>query len=162
MNKILFVCLGNICRSPMAEGVFRHYVEEQGVAEIFSIDSAGTAAYHVGKSPDVRSQKTLLNKGLDITAQRARQVQLEDFGHYDYIVAMDSHNYNDLKHLSEIAGSQGLLNQAEVVMMLDYYEGDNNPIDVPDPYYGHGDGFEFCYELIHNASQGLYKAISED
>ncbi len=152
--KVLMVCMGNICRSPLAHGRFQALVEEQGLADRIQIDSAGTHAYHVGKQPDPRSQDVALRNGLDLSSQRARQVSPDDFERFDYIIAMDRDNYAILQsHANEG-------NRHKLKMFLDYVPGVPED-EVPDPYYGGPDGFNHVYRLVDAASQGLLKAIRQ-
>lgn len=152
--KVLMVCMGNICRSPLAHGRFQALVEEQGLADRIQIDSAGTHAYHVGKQPDPRSQDVALRNGLDLSSQRARQVSPDDFERFDYIIAMDRDNYAILQsHANEG-------NRHKLKMFLDYAPGVPED-EVPDPYYGGPDGFNHVYRLVDAASQGLLKAIRQ-
>jgi protein-tyrosine-phosphatase len=132
MIKVLTVCLGNICRSPAAQGILEHLAESKKLP--IEVDSAGTAAYHIGNLPDKRSIKTLKDVGIDITTQRARQVKVEDFDEFDWIVAMDAEN---LANLKRIAPSYA---KAKVVM-FGCYRNDVNFGEVDDPYYGGDDGF---------------------
>jgi len=152
MTRVLFVCMGNICRSPTAEGVFRHLVERAGLADAIHIDSAGTHDYHIGDPPDARSQSAAARRGYDLSPLRARQIAREDFASFDYLLAMDEHN-------------QGLLLQqcppehrAKVRLFLEFAEGEV-PAEVPDPYYGGPQGFEQVLDLVENAAQGLLRAM---
>lgn len=133
MMKVLTVCLGNICRSPAAKGILEYLAKEKGLD--LHVESAGTAAFHIGKLPDARSIKTLKSVGIDITQQRARQICVEDFHEFDWIVAMDSENLANLKHI------QPLSSKANVVMFGCYRDGVNFG-EVDDPYYGGDAGFE--------------------
>ena len=146
--KVLFVCMGNICRSPTAEGVFRQKVEQQGLTARISIDSAGTHAYHIGKPPDTRSQQAAQRRGLDLSTLRARQVELRDFKHFDYVLAMDEENLSGLLEICP----QPL--QQKVQLFLQYAPH-TNEINVPDPYYGGAVGFERVLDLVEAASQGF-------
>lgn len=149
---VLFVCMGNICRSPTAHGVFEQLVDSRGLSQQIFTDSAGTHAYHIGESPDPRSQATALQQGVDISTQRAQKVKLEDFETFDYIIAMDSSNYHDLKQLapSDL--------QHKVYRFMEFApDWDNN--DVPDPYYGGGDGFATVFNMVKAASDGLLAHI---
>lgn len=147
-HRILFLCLGNICRSPMAEGVFRHLVESKGVAESFYVDSAGMGAWHTGDPPDKRGQQTLRKRGIDISGQRARQVRTADFEHFDLLVGMDQSNREALL---------GLAPQSQVhkVRLLLEFAPDTGVEDVPDPYYGGASGFDRVYDLIDAGTKGL-------
>ncbi|MGF6089347.1 low molecular weight protein-tyrosine-phosphatase [Pseudomonas sp. 18173] len=145
--RVLFVCLGNICRSPTAEGVLRHKLREAGLAERVEVASAGTGDWHVGKAPDKRSQAAAKLRGYDLSAQRAQQVTRADFATYDLILAMDNSN---LRHLKALQPAQG---KAELDLFLRRYQ---SPIDeVPDPYYDGEQGFEQVLDLIERASDLL-------
>ncbi|PJI49856.1 MAG: protein-tyrosine-phosphatase [Pseudomonas sp.] len=149
--KVLFVCLGNICRSPTAEGVFRHKVREAGLEQRVEIDSAGTGDWHVGKAPDARTRAAALRRGYDLSDLRARQVSVADFSRYDLVLAMDSANLRDLKHL------RGSIGKAELDLFLRRYELEID--EVPDPYYGGEDGFEQVLDLIEKACDGLLTEV---
>ncbi|EJM65322.1 low molecular weight protein-tyrosine-phosphatase [Pseudomonas sp. GM55] len=145
--RVLFVCLGNICRSPTAEGVLRHKLREAGLADQVEVASAGTGDWHVGKAPDKRSQAAAKLRGYDLSAQRAQQVTRADFANYDLILAMDNSN---LRHLKALQPAQG---KAELDLFLRRYQ---SPIDeVPDPYYDGEQGFEQVLDLIERASDLL-------
>ena len=149
--KVLFVCLGNICRSPTAEGVFRQKVREAGLEERIEIDSAGTGDWHVGKAPDARTRAAALRRGYDLSSLRARQVSAADFSRYDLVLAMDAANLRDLKRLR---GSSGA---AELDLFLRRYELEID--EVPDPYYGGEDGFEQVLDLVERACDGLLMEV---
>ena len=157
MPAILFVCMGNICRSPMAEGVFRHLADKAGVAEGGGviIDSAGTIGYHVGDPPDPRGVRTASGHGVDMSAQRARRVADSDFEAFDYILAMDEHNLSELMQRCPPAL------QSRLGLFMDHAPH-LNLTEVPDPYYGGQEGFEYCYELVLAAAEGLLAAIIAD
>lgn len=148
--KVLFVCLGNICRSPTAEGVFRHLVLSEGLGSQIQIDSAGTHAYHVGEPPDPRAQEAARGRGIDISSLRGRQVKTEDFNAFDYILAMDDENYRNLKAKCPDGATDKLS------MFLDFAPH-LGAREVPDPYY-HG-GFDAVYDMIEAASRGLLDDI---
>ena len=152
MIEVLFVCMGNICRSPTAEGVFRHIVEGAGHKQKIGIDSAGTIAHHAGESPDPRAQETALRHGVDLSKQRARQVLVADFNRFDYIIAMDKENLSELRNLKPASfdGHLGLL--------LDFAPSVKRD-SVPDPYYGGDGGFEAVFEMVTEASHGLLRDI---
>lgn len=149
---VLFVCLGNICRSPMAEGMFRRAVEAAGASERFLIDSAGTGGWHAGSPPDRRAQAVLRKRGVDISGLSARQVQTDDFFTFDLLLAMDAGNRTDLLALSP-KGQEG-----KVGLFLDYAPH-LRVREVPDPYYGGPEGFERVLALVEAASEGLLKAL---
>lgn len=145
--RVLFVCLGNICRSPTAEGVFRQKLRAAGLEAQVVVDSAGTGDWHVGKAPDQRTRQAALRRGYALEDLRARQVALADFQQFDLILAMDQSNLADLQRLRP-AGST-----AEVDLFLRRY--DLTVTEVPDPYYGGADGFEQVLDLIEQACEGL-------
>ncbi|MBX3666340.1 MAG: low molecular weight phosphotyrosine protein phosphatase [Burkholderiales bacterium] len=154
MTRVLFVCMGNICRSPTAEGVFRRLVEAEGLAGRIHIDSAGTHDYHIGDPPDARAQAAAARRGYDLSQLRARQVTRADFTAFDYVLAMDEHN-------------RGLLLQqcppehrAKVRLFLEFAAGEV-PAEVPDPYYGGPQGFEQVLDLVENAARGLLCEITK-
>ena len=148
---MLFVCLGNICRSPMAEGVLRARLEERGLAAQVEVDSAGTAAYHIDEPPDPRAQDTMRRHGIDIGDLRGRQVNVRDLQEFDYVLAMDRANLADLRTL---AGGH-----ADPVRLFLDFARDADRREVPDPYYGGSDGFERVYGLLQEAASGLVADI---
>jgi protein-tyrosine phosphatase len=141
--RVLFVCLGNICRSPTAEGVLRHKLREAGLADQVQVASAGTGEWHIGKAPDKRSQAAARLRGYDLSAQRAQQVNRADFARYDLILAMDQ---NNLRNLQAMQPAQG---KAELDLFLRRYESCVD--EVPDPYYDGDQGFEQVLDLIERA-----------
>jgi protein-tyrosine phosphatase len=153
--KVLFVCMGNICRSPTAEGVFTHLVEKQGTRERFMIDSAGTHAYHVGEQPDTRAQQTARQRGIDLSYIRARKFAYSDFEMFDHILAMDSDNY---AILFDACPAQY---KDKIKLFLDFAPH-RNERDVPDPYYGGQNGFDHVFDLVEDASQGFYSSITNN
>lgn len=154
--KVLFVCLGNICRSPMAEGVFRHMVENEGLNDKITIDSAGTSRYHTGSLPDARMRQVAQQHGIELT-HKARQLSFGDFYDFHYIVAMDSNNYEDI--LSEKPVNDD--HRAKIVMMRSYDPAAES-IDVPDPYYGGPEGFENVYQMLHRSCHNLLQEVKEE
>lgn len=148
MIRVLFVCLGNICRSPTAEGVFRSVVKRAGLLAHIEIDSAGTHAYHVGAPPDARSQAAALRRGIDLSHLRGRRATPADFDQFEYILAMDREN---LSHLRDIC-PPGL--EDKLGLFLEY-AANRNEREVPDPYYGGEHGFERVLDMIEDASEGL-------
>ena len=140
MVKILFVCLGNICRSPMAESIFNNLLNTQDLATEFACDSAGTSNYHIGENADKRTISTLTTKKLDIPS-KARQITLQDLNHFDYIIAMDKNNYEDIQAMRP----DKPLNK--LYLLLTFYDKASDK-DVPDPYYGAQDDFHTLYELL--------------
>jgi protein-tyrosine phosphatase len=153
-HHILFVCLGNICRSPLAEGVFRHLVDAKGLEDTFYVDSCGTSGWHVGQPPDRRSVSTANGHGIDITAQRSRQLDGDDFRRFDWIVAMDGDNAHTCRSRSPVDG------KARIVEFMTYVPGEHGD-HVPDPYYGGDAGFERVYELLESGSGALLDAVLE-
>ena len=148
MVKVIFVCMGNICRSPTAEGVFRHLLEKEGMTEHVLVDSAGTHAYHCGEPPDRRALAAARRRGIDLSEIRARKVQPDDLERFDYVLAMDRDN---LACLEALADTQ---RQDHIRLFLDF--APHRPeSEVPDPYYGGPHGFELVLDLIEEASQGL-------
>jgi len=154
MVKVLFVCMGNICRSPTAHGVFEHRVQQASLAQRIEIDSAGTHAYHVGEPPDKRSQASALNRGFDLSSQRARRVRKTDFDEYDYVIAMDNDN---LANLLEIC-PRTLRHKVSLFLS---YSSDIDEDEVPDPYYGGPKGFEHVLDMVESAADGLLSEIKE-
>ena len=152
MIKVLFVCLGNICRSPTAEGVFRKLVEEQGLDEAIGIDSAGTHAYHIGAPPDSRAQEAARRRGIDMSSLVGRRVDAGDFYTFDYILAMDESNEY---HLREMAPAE----EIHRVRRFLEFATERSEREVPDPYYGGNAGFENVLDLIEAASEGLLADI---
>jgi protein-tyrosine phosphatase len=151
MVHILFVCTGNICRSPMAEGVFENVARREELQDEVTVDSAGTHGfYYAGKPPDPRAQESLLSRGIDISAQRARLLAPEDCERYDYILTMDEHNYKTVSSLCR--------GRAVVRPFLDYAT-DSPEREVPDPYHGGPHGFEYVLDLIELAAEGLLDDI---
>ncbi|MCW9047904.1 MAG: low molecular weight phosphotyrosine protein phosphatase [Gammaproteobacteria bacterium] len=153
MVNVLFVCMGNICRSPTAEGYFRHIVEEAGLTDKIKIDSAGTHAYHIGSPPDQRAQAAATKRGIDLSSLRGRKVQSSDFKNFDYVLGMDHSNHSDLQ---EVAGGK-----AENLFMFLEFAKNFSETEVPDPYYGGDQGFEHVLDLIEDASIGLLNEIKE-
>ena len=151
-HKILFVCTGNICRSPSAEGVFRDIVNEQKLSQFFYIDSCGTHGYHTGQSPDSRSQYAAMKRGIDISQQIARTIEENDFNRFDYILAMDNYNLSFLQSMAD----EDYLDK--IHLFLEYDEN-SKLIEIPDPYYGGEDGFEIVLDLLQQASIGLIKHL---
>jgi len=149
---VLFVCLGNICRSPMAEAVFRHMVAAEGLEDRFLIDSAGTGNWHIGKPPHHGTRGILDEYGISYEGLKARQVSAEDFSEFDYIVAMDVQNEKDLRRLSQSE-------HAQIVKLLDLVPDMMNK-EVPDPYYT--GNFEEVYELVGRGCQALLERIRQE
>jgi len=150
--KVLFVCLGNICRSPTAHGVFRQMVKDQNLEHLIEMDSAGTAAYHIGKGPDKRSTEVAKGRGIDMQDLRARKVDFGDFIVYDYILAMDESNYSNLRDMA-------LPEHFEKLSMFLEFADNWDITEVPDPYYGGPEGFNQVFDMVTDASEGLLRHI---
>ncbi len=155
MVKVLFVCLGNICRSPTAEGVFRAVVRAQGMEEIIFIDSAGTHAYHLGEPPDARAQAAAARRGIDLSGLRGRQATALDIESFDYILAMDRENLTNLHALSP----QG--HEHKVRLFMDFAP-ERPEREVPDPYFGGTSGFDRVLDMIEEAANGLLEHIRRE
>ena len=153
MIAVCFVCLGNICRSPTAEGVFQHVVREAGLAEHFAIDSAGTSAFGIGEPADPRSAETARGRGVELTS-RGRQFEITDFDEFDYVVAVDRDNLEVLRALTRDAATL-----ARISLLRDFDPDAPEGSDVPDPYYQ--DGFDDVFDLIEAACWGLLAHIRE-
>lgn len=154
--KILFVCLGNICRSPAAEGVMKSIVESEGADYRFEIDSAGTGNYHIGDLPDQRMRIHARRRGYDLT-HRCRQVRESDFDDFDIIVAMDSSNRENLRRIAP-----SLEAEKKIVMMADFSDMASRYDHIPDPYYEGAEGFELVLDLLESACRNLYTCLSQD
>lgn len=152
--RVLFVCLGNICRSPTAHAVFDQKVRQAGLSEHVLVDSAGTAAWHIGKSPDARSAAAGKARGYDLSVLRARQAIAEDFEQFDYVLAMDESNLANLQALRAEAGCSGT---EPALFLAEYLPGGRR--EVPDPYYGGADGFENVLDLVEAACDNLLATI---
>jgi len=153
MIRVLFVCMGNICRSPTAEGVLRKLVEEAGLVERIKIDSAGTHAYHVGEPPDARAQAAARRRGIDLSPLRGRQAIAEDMKRFDYVLAMDEENLENLLSICP-AGFEH-----KVGLFMEHASG--HPREVPDPYFGGAAGFDRVLDMIEAASEGLLNEIRQ-
>jgi protein-tyrosine phosphatase len=147
--RVLFVCLGNICRSPLAEGAFRHLVEQDGLAEAFEIDSAGTGPWHVGERPDPRTRSTARRYGLDLDGLRARQIQRRDLDHYDHVFVMDKMNLHDVLTLDP-DGDHGTR-----VRLFREFDPTPEGYQVPDPYSGGSEGFESVHAIVMRTARAI-------
>jgi low molecular weight protein-tyrosine phosphatase len=169
-TRVLFVCLGNICRSPTAEGVMRALVEREGLSDSIQLESAGTGGWHIGSAPDERATAAALARGVELRG-RARQVRSEDFEDFDLLLAMDGENLRELRRLA--AGEE---QRAKVRLLREFdpvsasrredagASGDldaraSGDLDVPDPYYGGADGFDEVFELVQAACEGLLEQV---
>jgi protein-tyrosine phosphatase len=172
-KRLLFICLGNICRSPAAEGIMRKKVEERWLDDDFEIDSAGIGSWHVGELPDRRMRRHAAQRGYELT-MRARQFQSEDFRHFDYIIVMDEENYHDvmerMPYTPPVAESfdqqtsDGALYaayKAKVLRMKDYFQKYKGRTSVPDPYYGGDKDFELALDLIEDGCDGLLAFLTQ-
>ena len=153
--RVLFVCLGNICRSPLAEAVFRHLVEQRGWSDRFDIDSAGTSGWHRGAPPDARSTETARRRGITL-AGRSRKVTAADLRTFDYVIAMDAENRAALDELRAQSGGTAQIRQ------LREFEADADSLDVPDPYYGGPRGFEDVHDIVERGAAGLLAHIAAE
>jgi len=144
--------MGNICRSPTAEGVFNKFIDDMGTSSHFIVDSAGTHAYHIGEQSDARSQQMARSRGIDLSKIRARKVMQSDFEHFDHILAMDTDNYTILIDASPREY------QHKIKLFLDY-ASERKEKDVPDPYYGGQNGFIHVFDLVEDASKGFYHTV---
>lgn len=156
MIKVLFVCLGNICRSPLAEAIFKKMLQEQGLEDKISCDSAGTSDYHIGELPDERTIANATKNGLTLN-HRGRQINKSDFSRFDYILAMDKGNYRNIALAKE-----GLSNSKAKIFMMRQFENSNEPAEVPDPYYGGAEGFQKVYEVLQNANRHFVEYLKKE
>lgn len=154
MIKVLFVCMGNICRSPTAEGVFRFLLRQHGLGANVEVDSAGTHGYHVGESPDPRTQRAAAARGYDLTTIRARKVAPQDLEYFDLILAMDKNNLQVLQRMCppQLAG--------RLQLFMNYAQNFDDE-EVPDPFYGLGHGFDLVIDMVEDASAGLIAELKE-
>jgi protein-tyrosine phosphatase len=150
---VLFVCLGNICRSPLAMGVFREVVREAGLADRFEIDSAGTSSYHTGSPPDSRTAGVARARGL-VLEHAARQMVGDDLQRFDYVVVMDASNRGKVERLA-----QRVDGRAELRMLREFDPESNGDLDVPDPYFGGTDGFEDVHDMVERSCRALLQHI---
>ena len=154
MVGVLFVCMGNICRSPMAEGAFRAAADAAGIIDKMHIDSAGTIGYHAGSPPDPRAQEAAKKNGIDISAQRSRKVTDDDFETFDYILVMDMDNYHDI--------SARCPDEYKYRISMFLSHAPHLPLDeMPDPYSGHRNDFDMCYSAAVDAAEGLLAKIRD-
>lgn len=152
--RVLMVCLGNICRSPTAQGVLEKFINNEGLSEIIEVDSAGTGDWHIGEAPDRRSAAAAAQRGYDLSPFRARQVQPTDFERFDYILAMDRQNLKELRALSPQA------HKTKLRLLLDFADSGHDA--VPDPYYSGQDGFELVLDLVEDACRSLLRHIKRE
>ena len=152
MKHILFVCMGNICRSPAAEGIMKQMVQEQGLENCFHIDSAGTYGYHEGELPDSRMRSHAMKRGYKLTS-RSRPIKYDDFDRFDLIIGMDDHNISSLRQMAPTPESQ-----KKIKRMTDFCRH-HSYSHVPDPYYGGASGFELALDLLEDACEGLLEEL---
>jgi len=153
--RILFVCLGNICRSPLAEGVFRHLVHGAGLSDHFEIDSAGTSAYHAGDPPDERTTAVARARGIMLRG-RARPIVRADLNHFDYVIVMDAENMRAVQQLAVAAP------HAQVRLLREFDPQADDDLDVPDPYYGGAHGFELVQDMVERSCAALLAQLREE
>ncbi|ARA91713.1 protein tyrosine phosphatase [Rhodothermaceae bacterium RA] len=156
MTRVLFVCLGNICRSPLAEGVFRHYVRKAGLEDHIEVDSAGTGSWHVGEPPDRRMRRTAEAHGISLDGQRARQFEKEDLERFDHIFAMDKENLQDILYLDD-GDAYG-----HKVRLFREFDPEPGDYQVPDPYYGGPQGFENVFQIVDRTARTLLHRLVEE
>lgn len=149
MMKVLFVCLGNICRSPLAEAIFRKEISNQGLADRYFVDSAGTGGYHIGEPADPRSRANAIKNGVTIN-HRARQFITMDFQEFDYIIAMDQNNYNHITDLADQVASDH-----QNIHLMQSFQQQPDSLEVPDPYFGGEQGFQRVFDILLDANRGL-------
>ena len=154
--RIMFVCLGNICRSPLAEGVFRRLVREHGLEEHFEIASSGTGDWHVGEAADERMRRTAERYGVDLQKHRGQQFSAADFGDYDYVFVMDKSNLNDVLHLDRDDA------HGHRVRLFREFDPDPGDYQVPDPYFGGAKGFDNVYEIVDRTARVLLHGLMEE
>lgn len=152
--RVLLVCMGNICRSPTAEGVFRYFIKINNLGSKVEVDSAGTHGYHVGEAPDSRTQRAAAARGYNLSQLRARKVARQDLDYFDLILAMDKSNLDNLKRMATPE------QQKRIGLFMDYSQNFDDD-EVPDPYYGLGHGFDLVLDMVEDASLGLVEDIKK-
>jgi protein-tyrosine phosphatase len=150
--RVLLVCMGNVCRSPTAEGVLKHYININNLSDKVEVDSAGTHGYHVGEPPDPRTQRAALSRGYNLSQMRARRVAPQDMEYFDLVLAMDRTNLDNLRRMAPPE------KQDRIQLFMDYSENFEDD-EVPDPFYGLGHGFDLVIDMVEDASLGLVKAL---
>jgi protein-tyrosine phosphatase len=156
MIGVLFVCLGNICRSPLAEGIFKKKVKDANLGQLITSDSAGTSHWHVDELPDKRSVDIARRNGIELD-HYGRQIVQNDLNDFDYIIAMDGDNYNDIIRLKENYGN----GKAEIILMR-YFDDQQSGTDIPDPYYGGPNGFQNVFDLLDESLSNFLDKIIDD
>ena len=152
--RVLLVCMGNICRSPTAEGVLRKYIKNNNLGDKVEVDSAGTHGYHVGEAPDSRTQRAAAMRGYNLSQFRARKVARQDLDYFDLILAMDKSNLDNLQRMA-------MPEQRERIKLFMDYARNFDDDEVPDPYYGLGHGFDLVMDMVEDAAQGLIEEIQK-
>lgn len=152
--RVLLVCMGNICRSPTAEGVLRHFIKINNLGDKVEVDSAGTHGYHVGEAPDSRTQRAAAVRGYNLSQLRARKVARQDLDYFDLILAMDKSNFDNLQRMASPE-------QLERIKLFMSYSRNFDDDEVPDPYYGLGHGFDLVLDMVEDASLGLIDEIKK-
>ena len=152
--RVLLVCMGNICRSPTAEGVLRFFIKNNNLGDKVEVDSAGTHGYHVGEAPDSRTQRAASARGYNLSQLRARKVARQDLDYFDLILAMDKSNLDNLRRMATPE------QQARIGLFMDYARNFDDD-EVPDPYYGLGHGFDLVLDMVEDASLGLIEEIKK-
>jgi protein-tyrosine phosphatase len=152
--RVLLVCMGNICRSPTAEGVLRQYIKNNMLGDRVEVDSAGTHGYHVGEAPDSRTQRAAAARGYNLSQVRARKVARQDLDYFDLILAMDKSNLDNLRRMASPE------QQERIKLFMDYAKNFDDD-EVPDPYYGLGHGFDLVMDMVEDAAQGLIEDIQK-
>ncbi|MFV0371484.1 MAG: low molecular weight protein-tyrosine-phosphatase [Azonexus sp.] len=152
--RILMVCMGNICRSPTAEAVLRHFVRQHGLGDQVEIDSAGTHGYHVGEAPDSRTQRAAAVRNYDLSQLRARKVAYQDLDYFDLILAMDKNNFDNLQRMATPE-------QLPKIRLFMEYAKNFDDHEVPDPYYGLGHGFDLVLDMVEDAARGLIGVLQK-
>ncbi|WP_299069919.1 low molecular weight protein-tyrosine-phosphatase [Accumulibacter sp.] len=154
MIKVLFVCMGNICRSPTAEGVFRHFLREKNLDGQIEVDSAGTHGYHVGEAPDQRTQRAAASRNYDLSSMRARKVAAQDLAYFDLVLAMDHNNLDVLRRICPP-------DKHDRLGLFMSYSKNFDDDEVPDPYYGLGHGFDLVLDMVEDAANGLLESLEQ-
>lgn len=153
--RVLLVCMGNICRSPTAEGVLRNYIKNNMLGDKIEVDSAGTHGYHVGEAPDSRTQRAASARGYSLSQLRARKVARQDLDYFDLILAMDKSNLDNLRRMASPE------QQDKIKLFMEFARNFDDE-EVPDPYYGLGHGFDLVLDMVEDASQGLVETIRKE
>lgn len=160
--KIMFVCMGNICRSPTAHAILQHKVDQQGLSDRVQIASSGTHAYHIGDPPDSRSQALASQRGVDMSSLRAQKISINDYDDFDWILAMDQENLDLINYYAPESGSELGPDQqtpAQIALLMSFSEKYPDISEVPDPYYGGAQGFEHVFDIVDDACDGLIKQL---